>query len=289
MYGSSPLSPLAARAASGAARMAERGQIHPSRPALGALDHCAHGVVGAVHTGVGEDGPGLLLGERQILHTELDRTVLAAKAAEAQHQPGPDHEVEARRQTRGQRPDEVHRRDVAQLVDVVEHQHTRPVPGPQGRQEVGERRQVTRSVPDRESPEHRRVQRLDAVQRQSDVPGQTDRIPVGLDRPSPRRTAGSPPPPTGSARSSCRIRPAPSAGSARRARVSRRERPAAYCARPAHPGAPVAGSLPRQQRRAALRARCRPCHPSSGRAAARNTAASYIGSTLPPRPNRCAL
>ena len=82
---------------------------------------------------MGEDRPGLLLGERQVLHTELDAAVLAAESTEAEPQPGPDREVEARREAGGQRADEVHRRDAAQLVDVVEHQHGRPVPVPQGR------------------------------------------------------------------------------------------------------------------------------------------------------------
>ena len=45
---------------------------------------------------------------------------------------------------------------------------------------MGERRQVPGPVAGRESPEHRRVQRLDAVQRQGDVAGETDRVPVGL-------------------------------------------------------------------------------------------------------------
>jgi hypothetical protein len=45
---------------------------------------------------------------------------------------------------------------------------------------VTKRREVPGPVADRESPEHRRVQRLDAVQRQSDVAGETDRVPVGL-------------------------------------------------------------------------------------------------------------
>jgi hypothetical protein len=45
---------------------------------------------------------------------------------------------------------------------------------------VGERRQVPGRVTARESPEHRRVQRLDSVQRESDVAGETERVPVGL-------------------------------------------------------------------------------------------------------------
>ena len=129
---------------------------------------------------MGQDRPGLLLRERQVLHTELDGAVLAAQSTEAEHQPGPDRKLEACREAGGERADEVHRRDVAQLVDVVEHQDAPPVPIPQGRQKVAERRQVPGPVADRESPEHRRVQRLDAVQRQSDVAGETDRVPVGL-------------------------------------------------------------------------------------------------------------
>jgi hypothetical protein len=50
--------------------------------------------------------------------------------------------VEARREARGERADEVQRRAVAQFVDVVEYQHARTAPIPQGRQQVGERRQV---------------------------------------------------------------------------------------------------------------------------------------------------
>jgi hypothetical protein len=156
------------------------GEIDAGRPALGALDERVDGVVRGVNAGVGQDRPGLLLRERQGLDTELDGPVLAAQPAEAEHQPGRHRELETRREAGGEGADEVHRRDVAQLVEIVEHQDAPPVPVPQGRQEVAERRQVPGPVADRKGPEHRGVQRPDAVQRQSDVAGQADRVPIGL-------------------------------------------------------------------------------------------------------------
>jgi hypothetical protein len=118
------------------------GEIDAGRPALGAPQQCADGVVRAVHAGVGQDRPSLLLRERQELRTELHGAALAAQSTEAEHLPGPDREVEAHRQAGGERADEVHRLDVAHFVDVVQHQDARPVPIPQRRQKVGERRQV---------------------------------------------------------------------------------------------------------------------------------------------------
>ena len=167
----------------------ERGQVHPGRPALGAPEQGPQGVVGAADSRPDEDRPGLLLGERQLVRTELDAPVLAAQPAEAERQPGPDRDVEPGRQPRRERADEVHRLDVAQLMDVVEYQHARPRPAPQRREQVGQRGDMPRPVPDRQRLEHRRVERLDPLQRHGDVTGQAHRIAVRL----VERDPGEPP------------------------------------------------------------------------------------------------
>ena len=152
MYGSSPVSPLAARAASGALRMASAARYTPAgQPSVRWTS--------APTVSSEESTPAWARTARasssvnaRSSRPNSTKAVLAAQPAEAEHEPGPDHQVEARREAGGERADEVHGLDGAQLVDVVEHQHTGPVPVPQGREQVRQRDQMPRPIPDRETP-----------------------------------------------------------------------------------------------------------------------------------------